>query len=251
MQRAAKQLGLFSETEEPGDVPGFSVRESARARRLSIKVYPRGRVEVVVPRRTHARDVQAFVDEHRDWIARSRASFAKILPPEPFMLPNRVELNAVGREFRVRYERQSEAPTVRYRNGADGLVLSGRTGDDGLCVAALKRWLASVAKREFEPRLKRLAVLTDSPFKSMHVRGQKTCWGSHSARGTISMNYCLLFLRPELLRYLMVHELCHAHHMNHSKRFWQRVGRYEPDYRRLDKELSEAWQEIPAWLGMY
>jgi predicted metal-dependent hydrolase len=251
VQRAAKQLGLFSDIEEPGDAPGFSVRESARARRLSIKVYPRGRVEVVVPRSTRARDVQAFVEEHRDWIDISRASFAKVLPPEPFMLPNRVELSAVGKEFRVRYERQSEAPTVRYRNGADVLVLSGRTGDDGLCVAALKRWLASVAKREFEPRLKRLAVLTDSPFKSMHVRGQKTCWGSHSARGTISMNYCLLFLRPELLRYLMIHELCHAHHMNHSRRFWQRVGRFEPDYRRLDKELSEAWQKIPAWLGMY
>lgn len=251
MQRAAKQLGLFADNEEPGDVPGFSVRESSRARRLSIKVYPRGRVEVVVPRRTRASDVQAFVEEHRDWIAKSRASFAKVLPPEPFMLPNRIALPAVGREYRVRYERQSGAASVRYRNGEDTLVLSGHTGDDAQCVAALKRWLAAVAKREFEPRLRQLAVLTDSPFKLMHVRGQKTCWGSHSARGTISMNYCLLFLRPELLRYLMIHELCHAHHMNHSKRFWQRVGRFEPDYRRLDKELSEAWQKIPAWLGLY
>jgi predicted metal-dependent hydrolase len=251
VQRAARQLGLFADCEEPGDTPGFSVRESARARRLSIRVYPRGRVEVVVPRRTRAADVQAFVEEHRDWIAKSRASFARELPPEPFMLPNRISLPAVGREYRVRYERRSEASTVRYRNGADTLVLSGRTGEDKLCVAALKRWLASVAKRDFEPRLRQLAVLTDSPYKSMHVRGQKTCWGSHSARGTISINYCLLFLRPELLRYLMIHELCHAHHMNHSRRFWQRVARYEPDYRALDKDLSNAWQAIPAWLGMY
>ncbi|MDH3433894.1 MAG: M48 family metallopeptidase, partial [Gammaproteobacteria bacterium] len=71
MQSAAKQLGLFSDAEEPGDTPGFSVRESARARRLSIKVYPRGRVEVVVPRRTRARVVEAFVEEHREWIEKS------------------------------------------------------------------------------------------------------------------------------------------------------------------------------------
>ena len=88
-------------------MPGFSVRESSRARRLSIKVFPRGRVEVVVPRRTRAKVVQAFVDEHRDWIEKSRQSFAKDLPPEPFMLPNIVELPAIEQRFRIRYERRN------------------------------------------------------------------------------------------------------------------------------------------------
>jgi len=53
------------------------------------------------------------------------------------------------------------------------------------------------------------------------------------------------------LRYLMIHELCHAHHMNHSRRFWQRVGRFEPDYKRLDKALGDSWRQIPSWLGIY
>lgn len=251
MQRAARQLSLFDESEATGSVSGFSVRESARARRLSIKVFPRGKVEIVVPRRTRAKDVQSFVDEHRDWIAKSRESFAKVLPPEPFVLPNAVALPAIGKEYRVRYKRRADADAVRYRNNSSDVVLSGRTGDDQLCVAALKRWLASVAKQEFGPRLKTLSAMTDNPYKKMHVRGQRTCWGSHSSNGTISINYCLLFLAPELLRYLMVHELCHSRHMNHSRRFWQRVGRYEPEYKRLDKELGSAWKNIPAWLGMY
>ena len=251
VQSTARQLRLFSDNEEPGDTPGFSVRESKRARRLSIKVFPRGRVEVIVPRRTRARDVQAFVDEHRDWIDRSRASFAKVLPPEPFVLPNRIELPAIEQRFRVRYERRSDARTVRFRCANNVLVLSGRTGDDKLCIDALKRWLASVARSEFRPRLESLAALTDNPFKKMHVRGQKTCWGSHSSSGTISINYCLLFLEPALLRYLMVHELCHARHMNHSRRFWRRVGQFEPDYRRQDRALGDSWKQIPAWLGLY
>jgi len=251
VQSAAKQLRLFSDTEEPGDSPGFSVRESNRARRLSIKVFPRGRVEVVVPRRTRARDVQAFVDEHREWIEKSRQSFAKVLPPEPFVLPNLIELPAIEQRFRVRYERRSEAKSVRFRRRNNVVTLSGRTGDDKLCVTTFKRWLASVAKREFRPRLESLSALTDNPFMSMHVRGQRTCWGSHSSNGTISINYCLLFLDPALLRYLMIHELCHARHMNHSRRFWQHVGRFEPDYRRLDKALGESWKSIPPWLGIY
>lgn len=251
MHSAAKQLRLFSDTEEPGDTPGFSVRESKRARRLSIKVFPRGRVEVVVPRRTRPRDVQAFVDEHRNWIEKSRQSFARVLPPEPFVLPNIIELPAIGQRFRVRYERRSDATSVRYRSHNNVVVLSGRTGDDKLCVGALKRWLASLAKAEFPPRLESLAALSDNPFRKMHVRGQRTCWGSHSSSGTISINYCLLFLDPALLRYLMVHELCHARHMNHSRRFWKRVGRFEPDYKRLDKALGDSWKQIPAWLGIY
>ena len=239
MQSAARQLRLFSDTEGPGAKPGFSVRQSQRAKRLSIKVYPRGRVEVVVPKRTRSADVQAFVEANREWIERSRAAFANEVPPEPFVLPNRVELPAIGQSFRVRYERRTGASTVKYRNGNGVVTLLGRTGDDAQCIAALRRWLAAVAKREFLPRLQALSELTDNPFQRMHVRCQKTCWGSHSSTGTISMNYCLLFLEPALLRYLMVHELCHARHMNHSRRFWQRVGRFEPDYERLDKAHGE------------
>jgi predicted metal-dependent hydrolase len=251
VQSAARQLRLFSDNEEPGDLPGFSVRESQRAKRLSIKVFPRGRVEVVVPKRTKARDVQAFVDANREWIDRSRASFAEILPHEPFVLPNRIELPAVSQSVRVRYEKRADAGSVRYRHNDGVVTLSGKTGEDKLCVDALKRWLASTAKKEFLPRLESLSTRTDNPFAKMHVRGQRTCWGSHSSTGTISINYCLLFLSPELLRYLMIHELCHARHMNHSRRFWQRVGRFEPDYRRLDRELGESWKSIPAWLGLY
>ena len=227
------------------------MRESGRAKRLSIKVYPRGRVEVVVPRRTRARDVQSFVDEHRDWIDKRRAAFAEKHPPEPFALPDRVRLEALRRSFRVAYRPRRNADSVRYRRHGDLVVLSGDTGDDAQCVAALKRWLAAVAKAELEPWLRVLSARTGHAFKRMQVRGQKTCWGSHSSSGTISINYSLLFLDPALVRYLMVHELCHARHMNHSRRFWRAVAQHEPDYERLDRELGESWARVPGWLCNY
>ena len=157
MQSAARQLRLFADSEEPGSAPGLSVRESKRAKRLSIKVFPRGRVEVVVPKRTRAADVQAFIEANRDWIERSRAAFARELPPEPFVLPNRIELPAVEQSFRIRYERRSGAGAVTYRNSGAVVTLRGNTGDDAQCVAALRRWLASVARQEFLPRLQALS----------------------------------------------------------------------------------------------
>ncbi len=250
MQSTAQQLALFSDKEEPGTSSGFSVRESKRAKRLSIKVYPRGRVEVVVPPRTKAADVAAFVAENQTWIADARASFASIHPPEPFQLPQWIDLPAISQRFRVQYERPTAGRSVRFRARQNTVVLSGRTQDEQLCVAALKRWLAGVAKTALGPRLDTLSAETGLPYSRLQVRGQRTCWGSHSSTGTISLNYCLLFLDPDAVRYLLVHELCHAKHMNHSKRFWQLVGRFEPNYRALDKAVSDAWNRVPVWLGI-
>jgi predicted metal-dependent hydrolase len=230
---------------------GFSVRESGRAKRLSIKVFPRGRVEVVVPKRTKPADIQAFVEAHRGWVRRAREQFAADHPPEPFALPQAIQLDGIERRFDVRYEPDDGAKTVKYRPSADKVVLSGRTSDEKLCVDALKRWLSSVAKSEFMPRLSALSALTGNSFLKMHVRGQRTCWGSHSSTGTISLNYCLMFLDPEHLRYVMIHELCHAKHMNHSRRFWNLVGQFEPGYKQLDKDLNSSWKKIPSWVGIY
>ncbi len=230
---------------------GFSVRVSGRARRLSIKVYPRGRVEVVVPKRTRPAEVEAFVEAHRDWIRGARAKFAEEHPPEPFALPSSVHLPGIERSFCVRYECGDGGSSVRYRVSGNTLILSGKTDDESECVMALKRWLTTLAKKEYLPRLRSLAAQTNNGFRRMHVRGQKTCWGSHSSTGTISLNYCLMFLSPAHLRYVMLHELCHARHMNHSQRFWRLVGSFEPQYRRLDRELNTSWKQIPVWVGIY
>jgi predicted metal-dependent hydrolase len=248
---AARQLALFSEVDEPDTMSGFSVRESGRAKRLSIKVYPRGRVEVVVPRRTRPADVREFVEAHRGWIQKARDNFAADHLPEPFMLPRTVRLDGIEREVDVAYEPARGARTVKYRFAGGKLALSGLTTDEKLCVAALKRWLISLAKTEYLPQLRSQSAMTGLPFKKMHVRGQRTCWGSHSSSGTVSLNYCLMFLDPDHLRYVMIHELCHAKHMNHSLRFWRLVAQFEPGYKQLDKDLNSSWKKIPTWVGIY
>ncbi len=255
VQRAAPQLSLFPDDgsaggPQSGDTPCFSVRESGRARRLSIKVYPRGRVEVVVPKRTRPADVQSFVSDNRDWIRRAREELAGHTLDEPFALPEFIDLPAVGRRHAVHYVQRPGVRTVHWRLSGDGIVLSGDTANAGRCVTALKRALSSIARTEFSPRLAALSALTGVAYERLQVRAQRTCWGSRSCSGTISLNMCLLFLEPELLRYLLIHELCHGRHMNHSRRFWALVARFVPDYRRLDRELGESWRAVPVWMGV-
>jgi predicted metal-dependent hydrolase len=64
----------------------------------------------------------------------------------------------------------------------------------------------------------------------------------------VSLNAALLLLEPELVRYLMVHELCHLRWLDHSRRYWRLVERFEPDFRALDRRLTDAWPLLPPWL---
>ena len=201
-----------------------------------------------MPRRTRPADVEAFVTESRGWILQSLASFDAESLDVDTTPPVSIRLPAIGREFVVRYRSARTATSVRCRELGGTLVLSGKTGDAGACRAALRRWLARLARREFEPMLRRLSCELGLPVGKVQIRAQRTCWGSHSGSGTVSLNLCLLFVKPEVLRYLMVHELCHARHMNHSRAFWRLVARHEPRYRRLDRALGEAWRDVPAWL---
>ena len=71
------------------------------------------------------------------------------------------------------------------------------------------------------------------------IRSQKTRWGSCSSKGDLNFNCLLLLAPPEVLDYVVVHELCHRKHMNHSPRFWAEVARIIPDYKTKVKWLKE------------
>jgi len=112
----------------------------------------------------------------------------------------------------------------------------------------LLRWLEGVAAHELRQRLDETARETGIDYVQMHLRRQRTRWGSCSAKGTISLNMCLMFQRPAVVRYLLVHELCHRRQLNHSPRFWSLVESFEPQWRALDAELLRGWQNVPAWV---
>ena len=71
------------------------------------------------------------------------------------------------------------------------------------------------------------------------IRNQKTRWGSCSSKGNVNFNYLLYYLPEELLNYIVVHELAHRRHMNHSLQFWEEVEKYCPDYKNCRKKLKE------------
>ncbi len=240
-QHTHQQLPLLVEQTEPR----WQVRVSPRARRLSIRVYPAGRVEVVAPPRASAGMVQQFVSKHRDWI---EARVSECAAQQRLMTPpSEVPLLAIGQMVQVTYRHEAGQPRLRHP-APQQVLLRGTVAETRNWSRLLTAWLVELANHEFESRLRQLATAHGFEFDRLQIRRQRTRWGSCSSSGTISLNMCALFLRPAVLRYLMIHELCHTRHMNHSARFWNLVQAIEPDYRALDKELTQAWRQVPAWI---
>lgn len=94
-------------------------------------------------------------------------------------------------------------------------------------------------KAKFSGRVQYYSHLMGVTYGRITIRNQKTRWGSCSAKGNLNFNYQLYYLPEELLDYVIVHELAHRRHMNHSSAFWEEVGRYCPDYKECRKRLKE------------
>lgn len=110
-------------------------------------------------------------------------------------------------------------------------------------LALEKRYIAA-AKEYFPKRVTHFHQFTGGSYNRITIRDQKTRWGSCSARGTLSFNWRLMLAPPAILDYVVVHELCHLTHMNHSAAFWQKVESVYPDYRTARKWLKDHGQEL-------
>lgn len=243
------QMDLLNEgsAAEAGEIGGVVplIRVSRRARRLAVRVYPDARVEVVVPPRARPREVESFLAAQREWIEAKRAQALRNRPAPEVFPPVRLSLGLTGEDLRLHLA----GGTGRLRVvEQDGLLRISGAFTPAALKAALRRWLLAAARVRLEPRLKALAASTGVDYERLSIRRQRSRWGSCSVRGTISLNACLVFQRPEVVDYLIVHELVHVQHMNHSKRFWQAVERHCADWRALDRELLQGWRRVPRWI---
>ena len=238
------------------DLFQYTVRESLRSRCIRLRVTPQRGLEVVMPRGCSRARIPPILEKKQQWIrsALERVEAHRVrFPPMPvWQVPERIVFPAIQRTWQVEMHPE-EISRVTVREHGEGLLqVRGNVGQANAgqaiaCRAALQRWWLRQGHKHLVPLLKKISRETDRSFTRATVRRQRTRWGSCSRRKSVSLNAKLLFLAPALVRYVMIHELCHTREMNHAPRFWRLVQTECPDYLALKKTLRQAWNTVPAW----
>jgi predicted metal-dependent hydrolase len=206
----------------------YRIRRSDRARRIRVSVDGNGDVEVVLPRRSPERHAEQAVRELEGWIERRRHAVARAAI-EVGRAPGTVPY--LGQVFAL----VPESGRTRVRRRGDTLLVP-----EGDPRPALERWYRRQAREEVARRLDAACTRWGSRYTGLTIRAQKTRWASCSSKGAMSFNWRLLLAPPEILDYVVEHEVCHLEVMNHSPRFW-----------RLLASRSPRWREHSAWLRRY
>lgn len=227
--------------------PPLTLRRHPRAKRIRLRVRPDATLEVTAPPGVPERVVRAFVESQRDWIERARARVeAERLPvAERGPFPTQLVLRAESARWPVDYR---EAERDRWQWTDSGLAVDLSRREPERARAVLVEALKQRARLTLEPRLTALAERHGLEPERVGWRNQKSRWGSCSSRGRLSLNVRLLFLRPGLVEYVLIHELAHLRHPNHSPAFWDFVGAMLPCYRAARSELRQAPLGVPEWL---
>jgi len=226
--------------------PPFILQRKARIRAVRLRICPERGLMLTVPKCFNAQQAVTVLEEHKVWIERTWRRIQPRAQSEQIELPQQLDLTAINEIWFVSYH-DIASEKIKLRIVAPNqLLLSGDMQNLAAVKIILQRWLQQYAQQHLSVWLARLSQQTGFSFTKVSVRSTRTRWGSCSAKKQISLNCKLLFLAANVVQYVLLHELCHTIHFDHSSRFWGLLAQYDPEYQRHRSQLSNSHQQIPA-----
>jgi predicted metal-dependent hydrolase len=191
-------------------------------------------VKVVLPEDSDI-DPSEIAEENIEWIREKRAEYER----HRERAPNRAFEE--GEEFPLLGEpRELSIEAVEeYEIGSDHLALPKEGIEDSSVQTELEKLYRTEARRHFRDRIECFADRMNVDHGKLELRNQRTRWASCSPQKTLSFNWRLIMAPPEVIDYVVVHELAHLIEKNHTRRFWRIVSEYDPDYRDHSDWLDE------------
>ncbi len=200
------------------------------------------RLVVRVPWRCSRETAEAFIEKNRAWVRKA----ARKLPPVQTLsayLGRRPHLS-IGEGFvrvEVRRVEAGRSDWIFDERRAEGLFQIGAKRD---FEDELLRMVRSVASSSLEERTRYLAARHALSVKRVTVRDQTSRWGSCSRSGSISLNWRLILMSPEVRDSVILHELAHLQHLDHSARFYACLDRLDPDRLENEAALHRVGEEL-------
>ena len=212
----------------------YHIRRSQRATRIRI-VVTSTKIEIVAPPQIAERKLHQFVSEKQQWII---SALAKQAYRQPEMAPPVCYRDNVDITYQGMIYKLTIAPSKLKRvkiSFVDGFIahvpqILLSTDYSDVIKAALISWMKQQARKQVQQLVNHHGGKKQLIPRSIIIKTQKSRWGSCGIHNDININWLLIMAPPEVLEYVVVHELCHIQVRNHSACFWNLVAEHLPEY---------------------
>ncbi len=220
------------------DTALYTLRRSPRAQKTRI-VVTANKIEVVAPLKVSEQRIKAFVAEQQAWIKEAIKRIDLRSKAQPSLAPSAYVDGAhvpyQGRQIPLSIK-TTATKTARAQLLTDHQFLvhlpasSQLEKHSAIAKQALEQWMKQQTRRQAQQLIEKHSPKFQLFPRSLRIKTQKTRWGSCGPNNDINLNWLLMLAPPMVLEYVVVHELCHIQHKNHSKDFWLLVSAHMPDY---------------------
>lgn len=221
-----------------GNQIDYSVRQSSEASRSRIDVDTSG-ITVTIPEDQDI-DPEAFLTERQDWVLDKHQeveSFLAEIPDRSFSPGESILFQ--GKEHQITAS-DVDSPCIEA-----GRILLPSQLDAGTPIKeSIEKLFRSEARAQIQSILDEYEDQIDGEYDTVYIRNQKTKWASCSPKNNLSFNWRLIMAPEDVLEYVVVHELVHLEHPNHSNRFWNRLEEIMPDYQERRKMLRDLHPKL-------
>jgi predicted metal-dependent hydrolase len=235
------------------DIP-IRHRVSKRASRISARIDTRG-IEVVLPVDCTQSEAIPLLQQHQRWFKKkwSQLQQHQANRMQHTQLPLTIAVPLIQRDIHIKVEQGaigyqlhcllSDAPDM-----PDCSYALGRHMEKDTVQSHILQWLNQLAEHLFEPILEAHAAQMGLVYTAFSTAFYRSRWGACTEKSAVSLNSALLFFDEDVVRYVVIHELAHLVHMNHSQVFWKLVRQFCPNYAMMKAKLRQGEAQLPPWL---
>lgn len=197
-------------------------------------------LEINAPLKISIDDLEKIIRQKENWLNK-RIESLKELPTKTSkrFYQQGEEFLYQGRQVELRLHIKSQWKSYQVFEESGTLSVWGPNSEPVEVEKALMEWFRKSAKKIIGTSLEEWSQRLEIPYQKFDIGNGRCLWGSCHQNGTVRINWRAIFISPDILDYLLVHELCHLREMNHSSRFWTEVESILPDYKMRRKRLRE------------
>ncbi|MFA4828158.1 MAG: SprT family zinc-dependent metalloprotease [Thermodesulfovibrionales bacterium] len=223
----------------------FNIKRGRRKKTVALQIQPNSTVVVLSPYFLDKGKIKEIVQKRARWIIQKQEKIKKLnaeMPKKEFVSGE--SFPYIGREYRLKVKKSKDEKSRPCKLMSSRFYIevnnkfSGRSASK-IVKEKIVEWYIERAKEKIPERVKMYYGLTGRKPKKIIIKNQGKRWGSCSHSGVLRFNWKVIIAPISVLDYVIVHELCHLIHQNHSHDFWHKVGSIIPDYKKKREWLKE------------